>query len=39
LHQEAFPQKFPGITTIPNIETEIKAIIHILKAKNSSGYG
>jgi hypothetical protein len=36
--EDAFPRKFPGIKTIPTTETEIKSIIHSLKAKNSSGY-
>jgi hypothetical protein len=36
--KNAFPRKFPGIKTIPTTETEIKNIIHSLKAKNSSGY-
>jgi hypothetical protein len=36
--REAFPPKFAGIKTIPVIETEIKSIIHSLKAKNSSGF-
>jgi hypothetical protein len=36
--KNAFPRKFPGIKTIPTTETEIKSIIHSLKAKNSSGY-
>jgi hypothetical protein len=35
---KAFPRKFSGIKTIPTTETEIKSIIHSLKAKNSSGY-
>jgi hypothetical protein len=48
LHQEesnvisflikAFPRKFPGVKTIATTKTEIKSIIHSLKAKNSSGY-
>jgi hypothetical protein len=34
-----FPIKFPGIKTIPTTKTEIKSIIHSIKAKkNSSGY-
>jgi hypothetical protein len=35
-----FPRKFPCITIIPTIETEIKGtiLIYSLKAKNSSGY-
>jgi hypothetical protein len=36
--KKAFPRKFPGMKTIPTTETEIKSIIHSLKAKNSSGY-
>jgi hypothetical protein len=36
--KKAFPRKFPGIKTIPTTKTEIKSIIHSLKAKNSSGY-
>jgi hypothetical protein len=31
--KEAFPRKFPGIKTIPTTETEIKSIIHSLKAR------
>jgi hypothetical protein len=31
--KKAFPRKFPGIKTIPTNETEIKSIIHSLKAK------
>jgi hypothetical protein len=36
--REAFPEKFPGIKTIPSMETEIKSIIHSLKTRNPSGY-
>jgi hypothetical protein len=36
--KKAFPRKFPGIKTIPTTKTEIKGIIHSLKAKNYSGY-
>jgi hypothetical protein len=36
--KEAFPRKFPHTKTIPVTETEIKIVIHSLKAKNSSGY-
>jgi hypothetical protein len=32
--REVFPIKFPGIKTIPTTDTEIKNIIHSLKAKN-----
>jgi hypothetical protein len=32
--REAIPRKFPGITTIPTTETEMKSIIHSLRAKN-----
>jgi hypothetical protein len=31
--KEAFLRKFPGIKNIPTIETEIKIIVHSLKAK------
>jgi hypothetical protein len=31
--KETFPRILPGIKTIPNTETEIKSIIHTLKAK------
>jgi hypothetical protein len=34
--KNAFPRKFPGIKTISTTETEMKSIIHSLKAKNSS---
>jgi hypothetical protein len=33
--KEAFPRKFPVIKTSPTIETEIKSIIHSLKAKKT----
>jgi hypothetical protein len=36
--KQAFPRKFPGIKTISTTETEIKSIIHSLKAENASGY-
>jgi hypothetical protein len=36
--RQAFPRKFPGIKTIPTTETEIRSIIHCLKAKTCSGY-
>jgi hypothetical protein len=36
--KKRFPRKFPTIKTIPTTETEIKSIIHSLRAKNSSGY-
>jgi hypothetical protein len=36
--KEAVPRKFPGIKTISTTETEIKSLIHSLRAKNSSGY-
>jgi hypothetical protein len=36
--REAIPRKFPGIETIPTTETEIKIIIHSLKAKNLTDY-
>jgi hypothetical protein len=36
--EDAFPRKFPSIKTVPTTQTEIKSIIHSLKAKNSSGY-
>jgi hypothetical protein len=36
--KEALHRKFLGIKSIPTTETEIKRIIHSLKAKNSSGY-
>jgi hypothetical protein len=36
--KEAFPTKLPGIKTIPMTETEIKSVIHSLKAKNLLGY-
>jgi hypothetical protein len=35
--KDTFPRKFPGINSIPNIETERKSIIYTLKARNSSG--
>jgi hypothetical protein len=38
VRREAYPRKFPGIKTIPTTATEIKSTIHVLKAKNSSGY-
>jgi hypothetical protein len=31
--KEGFPRIFSGIKTIPTTETEIKSIIHSLKAK------
>jgi hypothetical protein len=36
--KQAFPRKFPGIKIILTTETEIKSIIHSLRAKHSSGY-
>jgi hypothetical protein len=36
--EDSFPTKFPGIKIIPTTETQIKSIIHSLKAKNVSGY-
>jgi hypothetical protein len=33
--REAYPRKFTGIKTIPTTQTEIKRIIHSLKAKTS----
>jgi hypothetical protein len=36
--REAYPRKFPAIKPIPTTETEIKSVLHSLKAKNSSGY-
>jgi hypothetical protein len=36
--REAIPRKFPHMETIPTTETEIKSMIHSVKAKNSSGY-
>jgi hypothetical protein len=32
--KEAFPRKFPGNKTIPTTESEVRSIIHSLKAKN-----
>jgi hypothetical protein len=36
--REAYPRKSLGIKTIPTTETEIRSIIHSLKAKNSLDY-
>jgi hypothetical protein len=36
--KEAYPRKFPGIRTIPTTQTEIKRIIHSLRAKSSLGF-
>jgi hypothetical protein len=36
--KEAFRGKFHGVNTIPTTETEIKSIIHFLRARNSSSY-
>jgi hypothetical protein len=36
--RRAFLRRFPDIKIISTAETEIKTIIHSLKAKNSSGY-
>jgi hypothetical protein len=37
--KNAFPKNFPDFKIIPTTETEIKSIIHSLKAKNSTDYG
>jgi Notch-like protein len=36
--KETYPRKFHGSKIIPNAKTEIKSIIHSLKATKSSGY-
>jgi hypothetical protein len=31
--RDAFLRKFPGIKTIPTTQTEVKSMLHFLKAK------